>query len=349
MTSPGRVTCTLVLSLVASAACTSAVPKSADPRSMMVAVQLLSGGLDLFRIGADRRAHLVRAVPAPHARVPYAGRVTLSAGASPTLCGVWYGPELPDAPGPSAVACLAPGAAKPVVLAQSPGGYPSSTFPDVAVRADARAVAWLDATYPADQADLVTADWDGSSIHNTRRAVADPTHPRRNADGHVFVDPTSLAWAGSRTLAIVVYDYTGEVGLQTQQVNAATLGNGWMKGATTIRPHDAGYVYFDDVRSANSDTAYAIERSDGDRPLWKTRAVSVDVSTGSVVGVVGTPGAGREVTAVSGGSAGVVYRTARVASAGDSDIHFLIRFPGEKRGEPVVGLPTNASSVEAQR
>lgn len=112
-----------------------------------------------------------------------------------------------------------------------------------------------------------------------------------------------------------------------------------------------GYSYFTEPTWADGKVFLAlegqyceIECADKQPPVPR-RAVLVDLRTGRVVEVVATPAKGRSLEAVTGGAHGIVYVT---YGSGRGSRRVYVRWPGEKHGVQVSGLPSDLDRVIAQ-
>lgn len=66
--------------------------------------------------------------------------------------------------------------------------------------------------------------------------------------------------------------------------------------------------------------------------------------SGAVESVVSVPLPKRNMHSVSGGDGGVLYQTVGF----DGDVRTYWRRPGEARGEPLSGVPADATTIVAQ-
>jgi hypothetical protein len=341
----------------------SALPSLVAPgasRALVVAVERAKHpGLWLYRVGADRRAVQVATVGPPPGRFFSAYGMTLSAGSSPVLCVVWSGDEPEgDGSGQESARCYAwgdrDGFALPVEGAVS----------DVALRDDGRAVAWTTSVNQGDEHtshyDLVLADLDvgrtESRVTHQRTFVTQSEELPAGATALGCADTVGLGtWAGADRLLLQAWgenDFPGELFTHTATAPAA----GSTPECRVIREpgHRVadGYNFFRSVAGGDASSFLAIEGqyceitcSDHRQPA-APRAVRVDLRSGRVLDVVASPAAGRSIQLVSGGRDGVLY--ASVSQRSFNGMRVYLRWPGEKHGTLITGLPADLERVVAQ-
>jgi hypothetical protein len=331
-----------------------AAPSSATPvarvataparRSLVVAVQR-SGheGLWLYRVDAARRAHLVRQVAPPGGGGSDAD-AALSAGATPTLCVVWSDDSVRTDP----AWCY-------------PWGRDGSALPvdgeayGLALREDGEAVAWESVVNPGSESDswddLVVASTGSERTRYRRHFVSQEAGSPPAGTRPLGCSDTAgrIVWAGADELLLQAWgdnDFPGQLYLHS----VADGPTGSAPACREVRErHEPSYNYFTDVGWSDGRTFLAVEgeycelQCPGGREPLPQRAVRVDVRTGRVTEAVATPAPGRSVTGLSGGPDGIVYRT-----YGGGEERCYLRWPGEKHGAPVTGLPSDVEQVVAQ-
>ena len=217
----------------------------------------------------------------------------------------------------------------------------------VALSPDGHRIAWIDYHASNNETVVVFGKLSDDRAGSLRRVS-------RDAGGGCapcLDEVSGVAWAGDNTLLLSRDGQDDEgAGLGRLPLDDRHVSQGWYDGASSIRPPsaDADYRYFDFVVSASANTALAIERPSYNGPPprgIRARAVMLDLTTGRRVAIVATALPGRDVTAVSGGPAGVVYRT---VSGYEADPRFYLRLPGDTSGQRITGLPHDAVNVIAQ-
>ncbi len=165
----------------------------------------------------------------------------------------------------------------------------------------------------------------------------------------------SAAWAGGPNITLECLGESG--GYFVEQNLAKFMGGGSVGAGLTLRPRGSlanGYDALTQVKPLDADTAIAImyvrhtcggdygPRCPGDLP--RPEAVRVDLRTGTVLEVIAFAASGRDLTQVTGGSHGLLY----VTVGGSEGSRVYIRWPGEKRGAQVTGLPADLDVLVAQ-
>jgi hypothetical protein len=321
---------------------TAAVPTPKAPAGVMVGVIRKSGALAVYRIGRDRRARPVAgfAAPQPGER---ASSVSFTSGPRPRACATWvHYDDIGRATAPAALVCYQPDSSPKATTLAGLIDSPTS----VALSADGREVAWIDYQESNNEADVVFGALSGDRVTAVRRVL--PGHGMQC--NPCLEEVTSVAWAGDHALILSREGQDDEgAGLGRLPLDDRHISRGWLDGASTMPAWtaDQPYDFFDDVVSADWHSALAVERpSDNPPPRGvRARAVTVDLATGRRVGIIATALPGRDVTAVSGGAEGVVYRT---GSGYDADPRFYLRLPGDAVGQPIIALPSDTMDVVAQ-
>lgn len=304
-------------------------------------------GVSLYRVGADRRALLLAAIPVPRDGGP-ARATALSSGPKPDVCVVWSEDEDEDEGEQTRQAgelrCYPFG---DLVGRQVPvvGAMRAS----VALRSDGRALAWI-ASAPEDSKDdnyweeLVTAGYDRGRVTQVERHVAYAEDARARVDLGCASFLAGVTWAGSRLLVECSgeNDYPGGLQLQAEGLKGAS--------SRIDDEQEPPYNYLTEVGSAEATSGLAlqgeyceIECPDGKEPEPR-RAVRFSLSTGRVLEVIATPARERYMESASGGPKGIVYVTRK----GERDLRVYLRLPGEKHGVVVTGLPADVVGVVAQ-
>lgn len=338
----GSATPTAPAATAPPSASTSVAPSAtAVPTTgVLVAVVRMSGPLELYRVDRTRRASLLRTLRGPAGGTRTVD-VAMTAGDSPTICATWLLSDLgggPDAR--SAVLCYAPGASSGTAV-RTGEVQPS----ELALTPDGRRLAWSELSRGENEL-LLVADLRGSTVSGVRSFRARRGQP---ADQFLGRGVGDLAWVGSDRLAISEVAESDD-GPELRVFDVASPGDrGWLD-APTVEPSEAdrkaGWFTYDAVSSVQGSSALAVERTPGlGEPRVPPRAVRIELPSGRITSVLATAGAGRSMTAVSGGPRAVVYMTS--GGREGSDI-ISIRFAGEARGAPVVGLPADVEAVLAQ-
>lgn len=314
-----------------------------NARGVTVGVIRKSGALAVYRIGRDRRARPVADFAAPHPG-EHALSVSLTSGPRPRACATWVHydeTELPVAP--ASLVCYQPDSSPQPSTIAGVTGVPGA----VALSADGRDIAWIDFRPSNYETDVVFGHLSGDRVTAIRRVL--PGHGMQCSP--CLEGVAEVAWAGNGALMLSREGQDDEgAGLGRLPLDDRHIRRGWLDGARTMSPSrtDQAYRFFDDVVSADGHAALAVERPSENGPPprgVRGRAVRVDLATGRRVDIIGTALPGRDVTAVSGGPAGVIYRT---ESGSQNDPRYYLLLPGDTVGRPILGLPADAVDVVAQ-
>lgn len=322
----------------------SATLSTAGSRGLVLAVRRSEHeGLWLYRVDESRRARQVGSIDGPAGQRPE--WMTLSAGTRPLVCSVWAS-DVDDA---DPVWCYRVddlrGWALPV----------EGEAQGVAVRPDGEAVAWEATIDPGDpdttRDELVVASLDGERTRDQRRFVSQDVGDPPSGTRPLGCSDTAgaISWKDEDELIVQAWgdnDFPGE----SVQHSVAAGPDGVEPACREIpERHDGTYNYFTRPVAFDGRSFLAVEGEwceiecpHKGKPTPR-RAVLVDLRTGRVLEVIATPAAGRGVTAVTGGTHGVVYVT-----QGSNDTRVYLRWPGEKHGTPVVGLPVDLDWLVAQ-
>lgn len=327
-----------------SAAPTTSAAASAPsaPAGVIVGVIRKSGPLAIYRIGRDRHARPVAEFITPHPGERVSS-VSLSSGAEPRACATWaHLDEDRLATGRATMVCYSLDSTHKATPITGIAGNPAS----VALSADGREIAWTDYTRENNETDVVFGSLVGNRIVSTHRVLPGPSMQCRPCLDNI----SGVAWSGDHALMLSRQGQDDEgAGLGRLPLDARHIASGWRDGPRSMDAWktDPAYKYFDYVGSANLHSALAIER-----PSWngppprgiRERAVLVDLATGRRVATLATALPGRDVTSVSGGAAGIVYRT----EGNGPQARYYLRLPGDAAGQPITGLPSDTVYVVAQ-
>jgi hypothetical protein len=316
----------------------SAAP-SVPPSSVLLVAADPVGNAGLYSLAPrSQRAQLMRTL---ESRGDWSiGSVSLSAGPTPTICAVWVGQAEPSQG--RQLRCYAAGDSRGrIIRSENPVA--------VAVRADGRAVAWIE-TEPNANSVVVVAylAGDAATVRSRFRHADVPP------DGGIPEGVTDVSWLGPRTQALTdVGDSDEGKGLcvldldQPRERTAVGFGRCLTPGAADAK---AGYDRFEDAALLANGTALTVERGHQccDDALGPSgRAVVVRLSDGAVLDVVATPAVRRAVVDVTGGARAVVYVTAGEEDEARASLVY-VRWPGEAHGARVSGLPELTKYVAAQ-
>ena len=322
----------------AKASATTAAPAqtTAGP-GVVLAATTERGDVALYRVAPGGRAAgrlLTLVPPAPGA---VARDVSVSSGTRPAVCVVYQLLSVAPAEPRTSLHCYAPGSGtgRAVDVAMQPQA--------VAVSVDGGQVAWAEARGSGGSQDLVHGSLREGVVSRKGSVREDPSRGPEQFTGYGI---GHLAWVDAGRVAVSVAVESDD-GPDVKVVDLATR-NGWLAGRS-VTPTDAdrraGYLTYDGIVSDVEGTALAVERpsylSDQRIP---SRAVRVDLRDGSVEQVVAVPGEQRDVVAVSGG-AHALYVTER---RDGSDRVVSLRWPGEAKGAPLTGLPSDVVTAVAQ-
>ncbi len=313
---------------------TPTVRPSVAPR-VVVAVDRGRYGVQLFSVGADRRALPSTLLLPPHAGDAPAD-ITLAGGATPTTCVVWTDPQS-DGYGGNSLRCYGPADARGTTV-EAEGAVVG-----VALRPDGAAIAWQQVLdEQGEDGDVVVASLDGRTT-GTRTTYPTYRTSGRTVDTGCGNGVGALDWAGPRLLVQCGYENDFPGGLVLEEPD-------FIGGGRDV-PGPAGpYTDFVDVGSATVSSALVLEEQhceitceDG-KPARPGRAVRVAIPAGQVLEVIAVPADGRVIASVSGGPKGIVY----VTRGNKGDLRVYLRLPGEKHGALITGLPTDVEGAVAQ-
>jgi hypothetical protein len=221
----------------------------------------------------------------------------------------------------------------------------------VAVSSDGRQVVWVDrvprAGWTDRVPDVVVATADGREI----KRLPDRTDPCPNSTPGgpcvTFTWPNGLAVIGDQLLITSSCESDDGCTLEQLDLRKATTWSG-----REIRPRysDRRYKAYDNIGAGTATTAVVEERGSmfyGDAP--PSRAVLVDLATSGVLTVIATAAEGRFIARVSGGLRGWAYTTATSTDDHGNPVgarHYA-RLPGEGKGAPLIGLPSDVVQIAA--
>lgn len=333
---------------LALASCTSGTPKptahgtptptgaapaasASATRSLVLAVTRRdTATVSLYRVGEARTAMRVANLDVPGSYFTTYG-ITISAGQRPDVCVVWSADEPEgDGSGREAVYCYAG-------LSTAGVQVPIDGQPDeIALDPEATRLFWSIGDPEADTLAGVVADY--SAGHVTRQVPF-------SMDCSRYL--LAALWAGRERL--VLHCTSGDSDdpgfLVTEE-----LGGG------SNAPHEGHRIGPDETfvwpGYADETSVLALERRcraacGTEAPkMLSERAVRVELSTGKVLEVIATPAKGRFLNAVTGGAHGIVYVTD--AEGDHRDVRVYLRWPGEKHGTLITGLPADVETVVAQ-
>jgi hypothetical protein len=341
----------LPLALAAAlASCTSGTPEptaSASPtpsatttqvsssRSLLLAVTRKDEeGIDVYRVDDKRRAVRIGRIDPPVGHGPrYA--VTVGGGLSPDVCVLWGEfPVTTDAGGAESAYCYPGGRGPGTPVAR--GG----SFGTIALDPTGKHLFWSTVGEAEENEGGVVADYSLGTVAHQR-------HFDFDCERHLL----AAAWAGPTRLVVHCTsgdnDDPGE--LSTFELGGATASAapgrqvGDEEQLGTPAPWD-GTTVLAVERQCDARCQEALKTSDV--VGRQARVVRVDLRTGRVVEVVATAAAGRFVDVVTGGPHGVVYGTRPESSY--SPLKAYLRWPGEKHGVPITGLPADVERLVAQ-
>jgi hypothetical protein len=153
-----------------------------------------------------------------------------------------------------------------------------------------------------------------------------------------------LAWSGDDTL-LVSHGYDSDVNGSIARVSLDNPSRGWTEGPMVepAMPDGESSVPTGTAASTDNGRVLAVlQILSSDPPTF--RALDIDIATGQVL-TIATAEKTRQMQSVSGGPAGVLYRT---NSYDGEDLRTYWRAPGQQRGRPITGLPSDAFAVVAQ-
>lgn len=306
-----------------------------------MAVVRMSGPLELYRIDRTRRASLLRTLRGPTAGAQ-ALDVAMTAGAAPKICATWLTQgEAGDRLARSALLCYAPAATKGTTVATG-DAQPSQ----IALTPDGRRLAWSELSRGMNER-VLAGVLDQGTVSEVRSFRARRGEPADQFNGHGVGD---LAWVGTGKVAISEVVESDD-GPALRLFDVSSPGDrGWLD-AVRVEPSKAdftaGYWTYDGVASVEGMTAIAVERTSYQaEPRVPHRAVRIALPSGRILEVLATAGADRDMLEVSGSDRAVVYTTASRTES--TTFRTSVRFAGEAKGAPVVGLPEDVQSTLAQ-
>jgi hypothetical protein len=295
----------------------------------------------LYRVDEARHATRLQIVSKP-AWAELADGVQQSAGSKAPLC-VLYSALNPDADFRHETWCYQLG---------SPAGYqlPLGGRPVAAVSSDGRTL--LAVSQLADQTRELTVN----RLHGHTTTTEHTVNLDDQRDGGC--DVAAAAWAGGPTVTLECTGVDNDWPVWVEQ-DLEALTSGAIPGdGTELKPSGPlakGYDAFSQMTPLDANTAVALLRVNlrcgelydtvcpADTP--KSKAVRVDLHTGRVLEIVAVAAAERTITSVSGGDHGIVYVT---EGGNPSSKRVYVRWPGEKHGTRVVGLPAQFDAAVAQ-
>jgi hypothetical protein len=303
----------------------------------VIAAAESEGRLGLYAVVAGgHEGRLIRRLEGPAGMVPRS--LSLSSGADPVVCATWGAP--PQDAGEVASAelrCYRRGATRGRAVARD--------VQRVGVRADGRAVAWIDGQA---NSGLYVADLAGdvATVRTHERYVADAPATAGIPEGISEVD-----WIDTRTLALTDTGDSDEGKGLCVYVIGEPRAEDALGFGRCLHPgrKEKGFARFEEAAPVSAGVVVAVERplwccSDEDFPDPPSRAAHVRLADGAVVGVVATARKGRDLVDVSGGSRAVLYTT-----VGEGDPRVVsLRWADEAHGAPLTGLPADAYLVTAQ-
>jgi len=298
---------------------------------LVAATRETRDGIWLYRIGPDRVARHVATVPPPEPS-SRASAITMSAGTTPSMCVIWSA----DGPGDDRLGVHAASCYDRLEDGLEPSGTPvpvAGQVDEIALDAEGTRLFWSTKSEDGDATGGVVADYDDGRTSGGRALDMDCSRYL-----------LSVVWAGRDRL--VLHCTSGDNDdpgfLMTHELGA---------GSWAPRPgHQVGeaetFVHpgFADETSVGAFERRCASGCDTAMPrMLSARAVRVDLRTGRVVEVVATPAEGRHLHTLTGGAHGVVYVT-----EGRTDTRVYLRWPGERRGTRVAGLPADLATLTAQ-
>ena len=340
---------------VAPAAASPVPPKRAAPpprripsgKPLTIAVGGPPGQLRLYRLlGGARTAARERDLEAPLPTAVVAD-VSVSSGIAPITCATWVlNPERREKGDDydSRLLCYPAGSSSGIVMAAA-----GANAVNVSVRADGKALAWSNHA-PEANGTVSTATFAGEQLADVRRYLADPKKPAGSGTDQSFTGAgvDAISWSGTAALTISIGVQSDDGSrLVRMPLTPDSAKRGWLAMSAVQVPQadrQKGYFTYDSVTSANRLTAYAVERAQGlgEGPQPPDRAVQVDLATGRILDVIATAAEGRYMASVTG-STTVLYAT----GAEKQDLTVYVRYPGERAGSPVAGLPPGVRVVYA--
>lgn len=320
--------------------------RAISARPLTIAVGGPPGQLRLYRLlGGARTAARERDLEAPLPTAVVAD-VSVSSGIAPVTCATWVLDPAAAEKGDyaSRMLCYPAGSSRGVVMDAA-----GVNAVNLSVRPDGKAVAWSNYA-PEANGTVSTAVFAGQQLAEVRRYLADPSKPAGASTDKSFTGAGvgAVAWSGTAALTLSIGMQSDDGSrLVRMPLTADSARRGWLAlPPVQVPPADRakGYLTYDRVTSANRLRAFAVERAHGlgEEPQPPDRAVLVDLATGRVLEVVATAGKGRYLASVTG-STTILYAT----SAAEQDLKVYVRYPGERAGSPVAGLPTGTRVVFA--
>ena len=293
-------------------------------------------GVWLYRVGADRVARHLSTIAPPRGRFFSTYGLSLSAGQRPDVCVIWTGDEPEgDGDGEEATYCY-------------PASQPVGHRIPVEGQVDELA---LDATGTR----LFWSTSDAESGATAKGFVAAYSAGRVSAERSFALDCSNYLlaalWDGRDRLVLhCTSGDSDDPGFLALQGISPSLG------PLTKIPEPshvgAGYNTFVHPGGVSAGGVLALEGQQCDLSCpgggtgLASRAVRLDVRTGRVLEVIATPARGRSLWNVTGGPHGFVYVT--ISNGPRVDMRAYVRWPGERHGTPITGLPSDVEEVVAQ-
>lgn len=338
-----------LLSVLATFSCTSSDAKpeatpTAKPNQMVIAIaEWRRGSVTLYRVSQDRRAQKLRTISAAPG-YEYVTAIQMTQDEDPLTCIVHSGTTA-DYDTRLQTRCYPPGDAEGYEL---PLGQRFLGLARDGSRLLSLSDMGIGAPPPPRHLYL-------SRLHDRTSTPVSSTEVKQAPEP--CSDVWGLAWAGDGDVvlecAAVAEDPPHTV---VQSVEAIFAGQEPGTG-TVLRPRGPlakGYDWFGHVKPLDKDTGLArmffdIPCHEGDpcpshAPWPEPKAVRLDLHTGEVLEIVAVAAKGRSLGDLSGGTHGIVYQT----DEGGQNKWVYVRWPGEKHGTRVSGLPTGFSEVVAQ-
>lgn len=262
--------------------------------------------MSLYRVGESRQAVWLRTIPMPEVAKGI-DDVALSGGDDPVVCVSWSTQDEAD-PDVPVLQCFPPGGSVAGVHAQA-----------LALNPGATRVAWLFGGGDGSDQSLSTADYAAGRVSGVQTQLVYTTGARHAVDVGCPLGVRDLTWAGSKLLL----ECKGQNGTSGA---LELLASGPGPHVREVKGPGATGAYLPQVGSADETTALGFDGAG--------RAVRFDLATGRVLEVIATPAPSRFMISVGGGSRGVVYRT-----GGTRNDAVYLRFPGDKHGTRITGLP----------
>ncbi|HUR51774.1 MAG TPA: hypothetical protein VMZ11_06600 [Mycobacteriales bacterium] len=255
--------------------------------------------------------------------------MTLSGGPRPTVCVLWRDKEA----GP--LECYQWGSDSGTVVA----GTDKLGYADIALSYSGRSLAWTGDNEAGDPK-LVYARLSGS-VAGPATQVSSLAPGQEPEEAALVV--IALAWDGDDAL-LVSHAYDDDVNGSVARVTLSPPPKGWSNAGGFERTDEAWPVTYGSSSPTVGGRLLAKQLGWVTDGRETTRAVEIDVATGRVLSVVSVAAKDRRMNDVSGGTAGVLYRTEGRAG----DVRTYWRAPSQAHGVPLGGIPADATLVVAQ-